>query len=296
MNQEAISQLLTNIVQQIPELKRQSGKTYAHARTDPGALLSVHAMRDRVRVSFITSGRGSDIDSKKFLEWANESKILSEDAVTGLCFAIREGAKNKEKREVYCDIIYENQSESEVITRTMLAYRTLLEKLNESFHVKSQNASEIKTDNLTAELDAYEVYQILIADIDSDAILANIVYAEVGQEIWGCYSGYAGGGVIDYRFFHFDADYDPTVDDDYYSFPISETQNPDEVFPRLESIRKNMESDDPDALVLSEAGRGFLDRGDVDHSSGIRISFSIDASEDIIYDIQDEWTLLFQLR
>ena len=141
----------------------------------------------------------------------------------------------------------------------------------------------------------HPTYQILISKSDSNAIIANVVYAEVGQEIWGCYSGYAGGNSVDYRFFHFDNDYNLVIEDDYFAFPIREQEDVESVFTRLEAVRATMESEESDLLLLSQPGQRFLSEGEVDKGSGICSRLSEDASEDIIYDIQDEWTLLFRM-
>jgi hypothetical protein len=147
------------------------------------------------------------------------------------------------------------------------------------------------------DIKGYPGFQILIADVDSDAIRANIVYAEVGPEIWGCYSGYAGGGVVDYRYFYFDADYNPNVTDDF--LVLANEQKVAEVsavFKKLESMRARLESKTADTLSLSDAGREFLGDGVIDQASGIRSRLSYEASEDIIYDLQDDWTLTFYLN
>lgn len=147
------------------------------------------------------------------------------------------------------------------------------------------------------EIQGYPVFHILVADIDSDSIVANIVYAEVGLEILGCYSGYAGGGVDDYRYFYFDADYNPIVTDDFLSLTTEKkAAEVSTIFSKLESVRSRLESEIASVLSLSEAGRRFLEDCVIDQASGIRIRLSHEASEDIIYDLQDEWTLTFRLR
>lgn len=296
MDKEDIQQMLSRILDHTPEVKIRAGKQYAHGRTEPGALISVSALKDRTRVSFITEGRANDVSADEFLRWVNESGIMAIQVSGSIGYEIRKGVKNKNKIEIYADIPYEGRSEADIVAETVVAYNTLLEKLSGSFKIKTSDNAPSDDEHGDFDGEKYPTYHILIADTDSDSILANVVYAEVGQEIWGCYSGYAGGGAVDYRFFRFDADYEPTVEDDYFAFPIDDHQEVEAVFTHLESTRAKMESDDPEALVLSEAGQQFLDDGEVDDTSGFRSRLSEDASEDIVYDLQDEWTLLFRLQ
>ena len=296
MNSNEIEEILDRILDHAPEVKRRAGKNYAHGRTDPGGLISVAALKDLVRVSFIISGQANEIDAEGFYDWVNKSGILaaSTPEITG--FEIRQGQKNKSKIEVCAEIPFEGRSVDEVVTDSVIAYKLLIDKLGDTFEMKGVAGTNSEEGGAPSTAEDYETYHILIADIDSDSILANVVYAEVGQEIWGCYSGYAGGGVVDYRFFHFDADYEPTIEDDFLAFPIDDQQKAEAVFTQLEATRARMEADDPEALMLSEVGQEFIDDGEVDHGSGIRSRLSEDASEDIVYDLQDEWTLLFQLQ
>jgi hypothetical protein len=140
----------------------------------------------------------------------------------------------------------------------------------------------------------YEKYQLLYAETDSGAILANVVYAEVGQEIWGTYSGYAGGAAIDFRYFWFDEDYNPHVNDDFLLFDTSADFSKNEVFEDLDASRAKMETIEDERLLLSQAGRDALGTVHARSDRGIGSWLSPDASEDIIYDLQDTWTLLFQ--
>lgn len=141
----------------------------------------------------------------------------------------------------------------------------------------------------------YEIYQLLYAEIDSGAILANVVYAEVGQEIWGSYSGYAGGAAIDFRYFWFDEDYNPHVGDDFLLFDTNANFSKEEVFRGLDATRSKMETNDSEALLMSPDGQEALSQSDARSDNGIGSWVSDDASEDIIYDLQDSWTLLFRI-
>jgi hypothetical protein len=101
---------------------------------------------------------------------------------------------------------------------------------------------------------------------------------------------------MDYRFLHFDADYEPTVEDDFLAFPVNERYKAWPIFAQLEAARARMKSDDLEILALSETDRAYIADGEVNHDIGIHSRFSLKASEDINYDRQDNWNLLFQHR
>ena len=141
MEKEDIQRVLSNILKHTPEVKLRAGKKYAHGRTEPGGLIAVAALRDSVRISFITSGKGNDIDVDAFLDWVNKSGILAETDSDGIRFKIREGLRNKEKREVFAEISYDGRNEDEIVADAVKAYRLLLEKVRGSFSPKSEAQS-----------------------------------------------------------------------------------------------------------------------------------------------------------
>lgn len=141
MNKEEISRVLSKILDHTPEVKLRAGKQYAHGRTEPGGLISVAALKDRIRVSFITEGKANDVSTGRFLSWVNESGIMGAKAVGDVGFLLREGSINTDKREICAEIPYDMRSEEDIITDTVSAYNALLEKLSGSFEPKSMNSS-----------------------------------------------------------------------------------------------------------------------------------------------------------
>lgn len=148
MNKEDINRLLLNILDHTPEVKLRAGKQYAHGRTEPGGLISVAALKDRMRVSFITEGKGNDISANRFLEWVNDSGVMSAKASNEKGFLLREGSQNTDKREVCAEITYETRTQDEIVTDTVAAYNILLEKLSPSFVAKTTStpSADIQSD------------------------------------------------------------------------------------------------------------------------------------------------------
>ena len=143
MDKENINRVLMKILDHTPEVKLRAGKQYAHGRTEPGGLISVAALKDRMRVSFITEGKGNDISANQFLEWVNKSGIMSAKPFEDKSFLLREGSKNTDKREVCAEITYEDRTEDEIVTDTVTAYNTLLENLSGSFEPKVMSTAEL---------------------------------------------------------------------------------------------------------------------------------------------------------
>ncbi len=135
------------------------------------------------------------------------------------------------------------------------------------------------------------MHRILIAN-DEDNIVVNIVYRETEGEIVGEYSGNSGGGVFDMRFFHLNEDNEATVSDDSDEIELVDENFGQEDFDSLESERAKFENAEDDG-VLSEEGLNYL--SDVESENGVKVKYSESASEDVIYDIQDEWTLNYFL-
>lgn len=143
MDKEDRNRILSNILDHTPEVKLRAGKNYAHGRTEPGGLISVAALKDRTRVSFITEGKTNDISADQFLGWVNDSGIMRAKAFDEEGFLLREGSKNNDKREICVEITYEGRSEDDILTDTVAAYNTLLEKLSGFFEPKVINAAEL---------------------------------------------------------------------------------------------------------------------------------------------------------
>ncbi len=132
---------------------------------------------------------------------------------------------------------------------------------------------------------------MLIAN-EENGIIVNIVYREVEGEIVGAYSGNSGGGVFDMRFFHLNQDLEPTVTDDSNDISLVDENFSQKDFDNLELERSKFENLDEDGM-LSKKGLDFL--SDIVPNNGIRSKYTELASEDVIYDIQDEWTLNYYL-
>ena len=143
MDKENINRVLMKILDHTPEVKLRAGKQYAHGRTEPGGLISVAALKDRMRVSFITEGKGNDISANRFLEWVNDSGVMRTKAFNENSFLLSEGAKNTDKREVCAEITYETRTEDEIVTDTITAYSTLLGKLSGFFEPKVFSTAEL---------------------------------------------------------------------------------------------------------------------------------------------------------
>ena len=117
-------------------------------------------------------------------------------------------------------------------------------------------------------MDFEELNKILIVNSEN-RIVVNIVYAPVEGGYIGAFSG-DSGGIFDYRVFYIDED---------------EVAN-------IEGERFKFEDEDDDG-ALSKEGQAFID--DVEEDDGLKTKYSSSASEDIIYSLQDEWSINYFL-
>ena len=141
-------------------------------------------------------------------------------------------------------------------------------------------------------LDFEELNRILIAN-DTDAIIANIVYLPIDGGYIGAYSGNSGG-VFDYRVFYVDEDEAAQIDDDFEALNTPNILSEQEIFSALEGERFKLEDPDKEGF-LSSVGLQFLASGEqVD--TGLKVKYSDGASEDIIYALQEDWTLNYFLE
>lgn len=126
--------------------------------------------------------------------------------------------------------------------------------------------------------------------------LVNMVYAEIGDgehEIFGAFSGMDGGGGL----FH-QVEGSMQVDDDPGAFHSKfSTDEVAAIFTELERLRASFESfdDEGNLLGLSAFGLEFVKSNGSD-GDGYTMALSESASEDFIYDVQDEWNLNFYLN
>jgi len=133
-------------------------------------------------------------------------------------------------------------------------------------------------------------YRILIAQ--NDEILVNMVYVEINKEVCGAFSGNGGGGL-----FYFNEDHEVSVSDDYGEFEASllgDYENVENIYSNLEKLRSSFEDcdDDGNIIGISIAGLEFLNNYESDENRYTEC-YSDGASEDFIYDIQNEWNLNF---
>ena len=139
-------------------------------------------------------------------------------------------------------------------------------------------------------MDFEELNKILIVNSEN-RIVVNIVYAPVEGGYIGAFSG-DSGGIFDYRVFYIDEDEVANIDDDCDALDIPDPEVTAETFSELEGERFKFEDEDDDG-ALSKEGQAFID--DVEEDNGLKTKYSSSASEDIIYSLQDEWSINFFL-
>ena len=140
------------------------------------------------------------------------------------------------------------------------------------------------------DIDQDKIFRIVVTT-PGDQPLLNMVYAEVGDknEIFGAYSGICGG----LGMFHQNNDIEITVSDDPYEFDSEFGDDVEEISSKIEALRFEFEEYDDEVLAgLSSSGMDFIKNATEDEN-GFMWAFSPDASNDFIYDIQDEWNLSF---
>ncbi len=126
-----------------------------------------------------------------------------------------------------------------------------------------------------------------------DKVVLNMVYSEIGgsdYEVFGVYSGMLRSGPH-VCYFYQDQDGEFTVSDDYFEFETNHDLS--EVFRRLDDLRNEFEAwdDEHDSFKFSQAGKQFLANYESINDDGWIEAYSENASEDFIYDLQDEWQL-----
>ena len=124
-----------------------------------------------------------------------------------------------------------------------------------------------------------------------DELVVNMVYAEVGgdeYEVFGAFSGINAGGGL----FH-QTDDGIVVSDDPGEFQSRLTASAvEQTFRWLESERTKFEEydDDGELIGLSDVGHDFTSNFSED-DSGVLEAYSEGASEDFLYDCQEDWNL-----
>ena len=142
-------------------------------------------------------------------------------------------------------------------------------------------------------IDKKNTYRIVFTYDEEPSL--NMVYAEVGDgdyEIFGAFSGICGG----LGMFHQNADGEITVSDDPFEFDTKYEDEVEEICKKIESLRAEFEDTDSDGNLkgLSDTGKKFM-LGCHANDDGYEWAYSEDASEDFIYDVQDEWNLKFNM-
>jgi len=146
----------------------------------------------------------------------------------------------------------------------------------------------------------YGPYERFVATNFDLIIQANVVYEKVSDGTIGCYSGYSGGGVTDYRFFYINKDDEVLITDDEQQIESEAVGNEYERFAALQRERSDFEfyddEEEDETSKLSEKGVDFLSEGTLDESTNIKSAKTKGFSEDVIYKLQQEWTLTFYLE
>jgi hypothetical protein len=142
------------------------------------------------------------------------------------------------------------------------------------------------------ELDGNTTYRIAI--VNHETLILNMVYTEVGEEIFGVYSGmvknHCGSGpeVCYFHQYEFDKF---SVSDDYLEFETNHDLS--NIFSQLDDLRNEFEiwDDEGDSFEFSDTGKEFIATNELINNDGWLEAYSEGASEDFIYDLQNKWKL-----
>ena len=151
---------------------------------------------------------------------------------------------------------------------------------------------KIKMNDVKDQENNKNIYRIVAARSEEPEL--NMVYTEVGKndyEVYGAFSGICGGSGLFYQ----NTDNEMFVSDDIYEFSTSlSDEDLENIFQKLEKLRAEFENyDDEGNLVgLSEKGLLFIKQQQEDENGLVEV-YSEGASEDFIYDVQDEWNLSY---
>ena len=146
-----------------------------------------------------------------------------------------------------------------------------------------------------------KVFRILA--VRNEALMLNMVYAEIGDEeyeVLGAYAGTSDGGGDGFScgLFHKNCYNKTTISDDSNDFTsLVNKKELEKTFQELERLRSTFEEYDEDAhfIGLSKAGLQFVSKEGKDENGYVEV-YSDGASEDFIYDIQDNWNLNFHIE
>ena len=163
------------------------------------------------------------------------------------------------------------------------------EELQNRNYKNIKDTEEPQKENLSLIED--KTHRIAVEDLNK--VVLNMVYTEIGEsncEVFGVYSGMLSSGPH-ICYFHQDQEGEFLVSDDYFEFETN--QELSEIFRELDDLRNEFEiwDDEQDSFNFSEAGKEFLKANLSIDDDGWIEAYSPKASEDFIYDLQDEWQL-----
>ena len=154
--------------------------------------------------------------------------------------------------------------------------------------LQKNHDSEKEAEKNEMELNENTTYRIAI--LDNERLILNMVYTEVDEEIFGVYSGMIRSGphvcyFHQYEFGKFN------VSDDYFEFETNHDLK--NIFIELDDLRNEFEiwDDEGDSFKFSNAGKEFIAANELINDDGWLEAYSEGASEDFIYDLQNEWQL-----
>ena len=154
--------------------------------------------------------------------------------------------------------------------------------------LQKNHDSEKEAEKNEMELSENTTYRIAI--LDNERLILNMVYTEVDEEIFGVYSGMIRSGphvcyFHQYEFGKFN------VSDDYFEFETNHDLK--NIFIELDDLRNEFEiwDDEGDSFKFSNAGKEFIAANELINDDGWLEAYSEGASEDFIYDLQNEWQL-----
>ena len=155
-----------------------------------------------------------------------------------------------------------------------------------------EGEGQVKLNDNESLIKKDKIYRIVIS-LDEE-LQVNMVYTEIGDddyEVFGSFSGGCGGGGL----FHQNKDSEITVSDDFGEFDAAIGMDKVELICKeLDRLRTDFEEYDGEGNLLgfSDKGFKFLSKK-TENEDGYLEVYSEDASEDFIYDVQDDWNLNF---
>ena len=142
----------------------------------------------------------------------------------------------------------------------------------------------------------YGPYERYLATNTLGLIHANIVYEKLEKGYLGCYSGFAGN-VMQLKYFYINENNQILITDDETEIDPKVIGNDLERCYSLQKQRAEFESyeedDDEDGSIWSDKGKTFAKSGTKDDERHMLMAKSKSFNEEIIYLLQDEWSLQY---